>query len=53
MQLVDILQKLSAKDTAVADVAYNSLTEREQEVMVMLAEGHSIDIISARLFISS
>ncbi len=51
-QLVDILLKLSAKDTAVADEAYNSLTEREQEVMVMLAEGHSLDHISARLFIS-
>ena len=51
-QLVDILMRLSTKDTAVADEAYNSLTKREQEVMVMLAEGHSIDIISARLFIS-
>lgn len=51
-QLVDILKKYSKNEAKVSDKAYNSLTEREQEVMVMLAEGFSIDIIGEKLFIS-
>ena len=51
-QLVEILKKFSKKEAEVADVAYNTLTEREQEIMVMLAEGFPIDDIAERLFIS-
>ena len=51
-QLVDILKKFSKKETEVVDEVYNTLTEREQEVMVMLAEGLPIEVIAERLFIS-
>ncbi len=51
-QLVDILKKFSNKETEVVDEVYNTLTEREQEVMVMLAEGNPIEVIAGRLYIS-
>ena len=51
-QLVDILKTFSNKETEVVDEVYNTLTEREQEVMVMLAEGLPINVIAERLFIS-
>ena len=51
-QLVDILKTFSNKETEVVDEVYNTLSEREQEVMVMLAEGLPIKVIAERLFIS-
>lgn len=51
-QLVDILKTFSNKETEVVDEVYNTLSEREQEVMVMLAEGLPINVIAERLFIS-
>ncbi len=51
-QVVDILRNFSNKEAEVVDEVYNTLSEREQEVMVMLAEGLSIDDIAGRLFIS-
>lgn len=51
-QLVDILKQFSNKEAEVVDGVYNTLTEREQEVMVMLAEGLPIQVIAERLFIS-
>ena len=51
-QLVDILKTFSNKETEVVDEGYNTLSEREQEVMVMLAEGLPINVIAERLFIS-
>ncbi len=51
-QLVEILKKFSKKEAQVSDAAYNTLSEREQEVMVMLAEGLPIKVISEKLFIS-
>ncbi len=51
-QLVDILKTFSNKETEVVDEVYNTLSEREQEVMVMLAEGFPVNVIAERLFIS-
>lgn len=51
-QLADILKHFATKQAKVLDAAYNSLTEREQQVMVMLAEGLSVEIIGEKLFIS-
>jgi DNA-binding NarL/FixJ family response regulator len=51
-QLVDVLKQFSKKEAKVADVAYNTLTEREKEIMVMLAEGFTIEVIAEKLFIS-
>lgn len=51
-QLVNILKKFSKKEAKVTDAAYNTLTEREQEVMVMLAEGLPIKLVAEKLFIS-
>jgi DNA-binding NarL/FixJ family response regulator len=50
--LVDILKTFSNKETEVVDEVYNTLSEREQEVMVMLAEGFPVNVIAERLFIS-
>lgn len=51
-QLVDILKTFSNKETEVVDEVYNTLSEREQEVMVMLAEGFPVNVVAERLFIS-
>ncbi len=51
-QLVEIIKKFSKKEAQVSDAAYDTLTEREQEVMIMLAEGLSIKVVSEKLFIS-
>jgi len=41
------------KKSEVTDAAYETLTPREQEVLVLLAEGFSKEEVAERLFISS
>ena len=50
--VVKKLMQAPAKEMKITDAAYESLTPREQEVMVLLAEGYSPKEIAARLFIS-
>jgi DNA-binding NarL/FixJ family response regulator len=50
--VVQKLMQAPAKEMKITDAAYESLTPREQEVMVLLAEGYSPKEIAARLFIS-
>lgn len=49
---IEKLMEFPAKEEKIADAAYETLTSREQEVMLVLAEGLSIKEISERLFIS-
>jgi len=51
-KVVKKLVGIQAIETKVADTSYDTLTPREQEVMVMIAEGYSTNEISERLFIS-
>jgi DNA-binding NarL/FixJ family response regulator len=51
-QVVKKLAGLHKKDMEVSDEVYNALTPREQEVMLLVAEGLSTRAISERLFIS-
>ena len=51
-QVVDVLKGFSHSTFRVADTAYDSLTEREKEIMVMLAEGVSVKDVAEKLFIS-
>ena len=51
-QVVKKLAGLQKKDLKVSDEVYNALTPREQEVMLLVAEGLSTSAISERLFIS-
>jgi DNA-binding NarL/FixJ family response regulator len=51
-QVVKKLAGLQKKDMQVSDEVYNALTPREQEVMLLIAEGLSTKAISERLFIS-
>lgn len=51
-QVVKRLMDSPAKDTKIKDAAYGTLTPREQEVMRLLAEGHSRKEIGDKLFIS-
>jgi DNA-binding NarL/FixJ family response regulator len=50
--VVKKLMQAPAKEMKITDTAYESLTPREQEVMVLLAEGYSPKEIGAKLFIS-
>ena len=50
--VVGKLLKTQEKELKITDTNYDSLTPREQEIMVLLAEGHSAREIAARLFIS-
>jgi len=51
-QVVEILMEGPAKADKPANAAYQTLTRREQEVLVLLAEGLSAKEVGARLFIS-
>lgn len=51
-QVVKKLAGLSEKGAEFTDSAYNSLTPREQEIMVLVVEGISTGDIAERLFIS-
>ncbi len=51
-KVVKKLVGIQANETKVADASYDTLTPREQEVMVMVAEGFSTTEISERLCIN-
>ena len=51
-KVVERLIRLPDKETKIRDAKYDSLTLREQEVMVLLAEGLSVKQIAEKLFIS-
>jgi DNA-binding NarL/FixJ family response regulator len=51
-KVVEKLMRLPDKETKIRDAKYDSLTLREQEVMVLLAEGFSVKQIADKLFIS-
>jgi DNA-binding NarL/FixJ family response regulator len=51
-QVVKKLVGIQAKDAKFNDAAYEALTSREQEVMVLVAEGRSSNEIGKKLFIS-
>jgi DNA-binding NarL/FixJ family response regulator len=51
-KIVKKLAGLQKKEIKVPDAAYDTLTPREQEVMALVAEGHSTNEIGEMLFIS-
>ena len=51
-QVVKRLMEMPAREKRITDASYNSLTNREQEIMRMLAEGIPKKKIAERLFIS-
>ena len=51
-QVVKKLVGMPPKETLATDVGYDALTPREQEVVILLAEGLTIKQIADRLFIS-
>ncbi len=51
-QVVKRLMEMPAMEKRITDASYNSLTNREQEIMRMLAEGIPRKKIAERLFIS-
>lgn len=51
-QVVKRLIGFQEKKAEITDTTYNTLTPREQEVLVLLAEGFSKEKVGARLFIS-
>ena len=51
-QVVKKLVGLPSKEALVTTAGYESLTPREQEVMVLLAEGLSVSQVAEKLFIS-
>jgi len=51
-KVIKKLMASPAKEAKITDVAYDTLTPREQEVMVLLAEGLSTKKIAKKLFIS-
>ena len=50
--VVEKLMQAEEKEMKITDANYESLTPREQEVMVLLAEGYSPKEIAVKLFIS-
>ena len=51
-RVVEKLMQTPEKEMKIRDAAYETLTPREQEIMVLLAEGRSAKETAARLFIS-
>jgi DNA-binding NarL/FixJ family response regulator len=51
-QVVKKLVGIQAKEAKFSDPAYEALTSREQEIMVLVAEGRSSNEIGKKLFIS-
>ncbi|UCE54435.1 MAG: response regulator transcription factor [Desulfobacterales bacterium] len=52
-KIVKKLVGLQEKEIKIPDDAYDTLTPREQEIMALVAEGHSTNEIGEMLFISS
>jgi len=52
-EVVKKLMGLQTKEVKITNASYNALTPREQEVMVLVAEGFSSNEISEKLFIST
>ena len=52
-EVVKKLAGLPAKETVARGSEYDTLTNREQEIMALLAEGLSVNQIADKLFISS
>ena len=51
-RVVEKLMQTPEKEMKITDAAYETLTPREQEIMVLLAEGYSAKETAAKLFIS-
>ena len=51
-KVVEKLMKTPEKEMKITDAGYETLTSREQEIMVLLAEGYSAKKAAAKLFIS-
>lgn len=51
-RVVEKLLKTPEKEMRITDAGYETLTAREQEIMVLLAEGNSAKEAAAKLFIS-
>jgi DNA-binding NarL/FixJ family response regulator len=51
-KVVEKLMRLPGKEVKITDAKYETLTSREQEIMVLLAEGLSSKKIAEKLFIS-
>jgi DNA-binding NarL/FixJ family response regulator len=51
-RVVEKLMKTPEKEMKITDAGYETLTSREQEIMVLLAEGNSAKECAAKLFIS-
>ena len=51
-RVVEKLMQTPEKEMKITDVAYETLTPREQEITVLLAEGYSAKETAAKLFIS-
>ena len=51
-RVVEKLMKTPEKEMKISDAGYETLTSREQEIMVLLAEGYSAKECAAKLFIS-
>jgi len=50
--VVEKLIQTPEKEIKITDAGYETLTQREQEIMVLLAEGYSAKEAAAKLFIS-
>jgi len=51
-RVVEKLMQTPEKEMKITDAAYETVTPREQEIMVLLAEGYSVKETAAKLFIS-